>query len=408
MSEFRVDTITDKDGTGSPNFPNGLTLNGSVPVTNSPTWSETATAPSSLSTENRIISYNKGGSNIVINGNMMIHQRSSTTVSNISASGYYTADRWHTDENGTTMVFSQLVDTSDFPTNSEFRKSLKTTCTTAKSSLAVGDYLKIIQKFEGQNVQVLKKGTSVAESVTVSFWVKSNLIGTYICELDDIQNSRQVSKSYTINLADTWERKTLTFPSDTSGSITNDTSARFQLSFWLVAGATYTSGTLNNSAWASYTNGNRAVGQVNIASTLNNYLAITGIQMEIGTIANAYEYRSYSEELSLCQRYYSKFSSLSGNYVAFGSGVINSSTIAIIYMKYPIRMRGIPVLTQSNTGIIDSSTVYAVTSIGSVFYGDESLYANINVASGLTVGRGCVWLGNNNASAFIELTAELT
>ena len=305
MSEFRVDTITDKDGTGSPNFPNGLTLNGSVPVTNSPTWSETGTAPSSLATQNRIVAYNKGGSNIVINGNMNIHQRSGSLVSSISTSGYYTADRWHFEDSMDTAVYSQIVDTTDCPTNTEFRKSLKTNChPTAKTSLGVTDTVKILQKFEGQNVQVIKKGTTNAESVTVSFWVKSNLIGTYICELDDIQNSRQVSKSYTINVINTWEYKTLTFPADTTGTFTNDNSARFQIAFWLVAGGNFTSGTLNDSAWASYTSGNRAVGQVNFANANTNSFWITGIQMEIGTIANPYQYKSYSEELSLCQRYY--------------------------------------------------------------------------------------------------------
>lgn len=407
MSEFRVDTITDRAGTGRPNFPNGLNVAGNTILTNSPTWSETGTAPSSLATENRIIAYNKGGSNIVINGNMNIHQRSGSLVSSISASGYYTADRWYFDDNMDTALYSQIVDTTDFPTNTEFRKSLKTNCTTAKTSLGVNDTIKILQKFEGQNVQTLKKGTANAESVTVSFWVKSNLTGTYICELDDIQNSRQVSKSYTINSTNTWEYKTLTFPSDTTGSLTYDSSARLQVSFWLVAGASFTSGSLNSSAWASYTNSNRAVGQVNFANANTNSFWITGIQMEIGSIANPYEYKSYSEQLSLCQRYYSRFSSLSGNYVAFGSGVVWGSTTAGIYIKYPIRMRGIPVVAQSNTAIYDGST-QAVTSIGSSYYGDESAFLNINVSSGLTTGRGCILSGNNNNSAYIELIAELT
>lgn len=380
MSEFRVDTITDRVGTGSPNFPNGLTLSGVVPVTNTPTWSETGTAPSSLATENRIISYNRGGSNIIINGNMNIHQRSSTTVTSISASGYYTADRWHTDESGTTMVFSQLVDSSDFPTNSEFRKCLKTTCTTAKSSLDVGDFLKIVQKFEGQNVQVLKKGTSVAETITVSFWVKSSLIGTYICELDDIQNSRQVSKSYTISVANTWERKTLTFPSDSSGTISNDTNSRFQISFWLVAGANFTSGTLNDTSWASYTNGNRAVGQVNIASTLNNNWSITGVQMEIGSIANPFEYKSYSEQLSLCQRYYISYA-ISQDYTdAFNAG--------LIYRSYslPVPMRIAP-----NVSIV-SQFSYFSGGTGTNF--TPTFTSSINsvsvLGSSLTSGRGLV------------------
>jgi hypothetical protein len=410
MSEFRVDTITDRVGTGSPNFPNGLTLNGVVPVSNTPTWSETGTSASASATDSRIITrtYSLFPKNLIINGDMNIHQRSNTTVSSISTSGYYTADRWHTEVSmsATSGVFSQVVDTADPPPNTEFKKSLKVNCTTAKTSLAVGDIVKINHKFEGTNLQVLKKGTSNPEVVTISFWVRSNLNGTYIVELDDTQNSRQVSKSYVVSDTN-WQKISLTFPADNTGSLTNDSSSRFQIAFWLSAGATYTGGTLNNSAWASYTNGNRATWQANLASSTSNYWQVTGVQMELGTIANDFEYKSYSEQLSLCQRYYSKFSSLSGNYVAFGSGVCNTSTGAAIYVKYPVRMRGVPVPTQSNTAIYDGST-QAVTSIGTSYYGDESSFFNLNVASGLTTGRGCIWSGNNNASAFIELNAELT
>ena len=370
MSEFRVDTIKDKDGNGKPNFPNGLTLNGVDPVSNSPTWSETGTAPSSLATENRILAYNKGGKNIVINGNMNIHQRSGSLVPSISASGYYTADRWHFEDNMDTAVYSQIVDTTDFPTNTEFRKSLRTNCNpTAKTSLGVNDTIKILQKFEGQNVQILKKGTTNAESVTVSFWVKSNLTGTYICELDDIQNSRQVSRSYTITSANTWEYKTLTFPADTTGTLTNDNSARLQIAFWLVAGGNFTSGTLNSSAWASYTNGNRAVGQVNFANANTNSFWITGIQMEIGNIANPYEYRSYSEELILCQRYYF---STADSIVSAAKRIVNSygisSPIPISY-DFPVTMRATPSTLRVWGDVSDGSQIELTGTTVSTRYG---------------------------------------
>ena len=404
MSEFRVDTITDKDGTGSPNFPNGLTLNGSVPVTNSPTWSETGTAPSSLATQNRIVAYNKGGSNIIINGNINIHQRSGSLISSISTSGYYTADRWHFEDSMDTAVYSQIVDTTDFPTNTEFRKALKTNCTTAKTSLGVTDTIKILQKFEGQNVQVIKKGTTNAESVTVSFWVKSNLIGTYICELDDIQNSRQVSKSYTINVINTWEYKTLTFPADTTGTFTNDNSARFQIAFWLVAGGNFTSGTLNSSAWASYTSGNRAVGQVNFANANTNSFWITGIQMEIGTIANPYQYKSYSEELSLCQRYYQVFQKP----VARG-GASSSTAINRVGQSLQTIMRIAPNLSISGTiDVYDGNQLGTITSLSSTYTTTFSIEFDAPLASGtLTQYRPVMCYNGSNTGSLIA-TAELT
>jgi hypothetical protein len=393
MSEFRVDTITDRAGTGSPNFPNGLTLNGLVPVSNTPAWSETGTAPSALATENRIINYNRGGKNIIINGNMNVHQRSGTTVSSISTSGYYTADRWYTDAStaSTSAVFSQLVDATDFPVNSEFRKCLKTTCTTAKASLAVGDYVKVVQKIEGQNVQVLKKGTTAAETMTLSFWVESGVTGTYICELVDLQNSRQISKAYTISSSGVWEQKTINFPSDTTGTLTNDTSSRFEVSFWLAAGLTYTGGTLNNSSWASFTNANRAAGQVNLASATNNFWNLTGVQLEIGSIANPFEYKSYSEQLSLCQRYYISYA-ISQDYTdAFNAGVIYRS------YSLPVPMRIAP-----NISIVSQFTYFS-SATGTNF--TPTFTSSINSVSvlgtSLTNGRG---LTGGTFAANSELT----
>lgn len=385
MSEFRVDTITDKTGSGKPNFPNGLTLNGVDAVTNNPNWTESGTAPTALATQNRIDAYNKGGKNLLINGNMMIHQRSGTTVTGISTSTYNTADRWLTDAStaATSAVFSQLVDTTDFPSSTEFVKSLRTTCTTAKTSLAANDYVKIVQKIEGQNLQVLKKGTANAESITVSFWVKSNLTGVFICELDDIQNSRQISKTYTINSANTWEFETITFPGDTSGTLTNDNAARFQISFWVVAGDTYTNGTnLNSTAWASYDNGKRAFGMINnlaSAANTNNFL-ITGIQMEIGTIRNPYEYKSYSEQLLLCQRYYWSFNGASLSDQAYARSPYVSSppnSSASVEMYFPTTMRIAPIVSGTPiAGSINRQTSttnmvvfqWATTSGATVYY----------------------------------------
>jgi hypothetical protein len=111
--------------------------------------------------------------------------------------------------------------------------------------------------------------------------------------------------------------------------------------------------------------------------------------------------------LALCQRYYAKFSSLSGVYVGFGSGVSTATTSAAIVVKYPVRMRAAPTLSQSNAGLYDGGSIPAVTSVSGSYYGDESVFANITVASGLTLGRGCILCGANNASAYIDLSAEL-
>jgi hypothetical protein len=239
--------------------------------------------------------------NLIINGAMQIAQRN-TSVTGITINGYYTADRWRI-QLTSAGTWTMNVESSG-PANTEFRSSANLVCTTADSSLAAGDLFNFQQRFEGQNVQGIKKGTSAAESLTVSFYVKSSNTGTYICEFFDNDNSRQISKSYTIDAANTWEKKTITIPPDTTGQFENDNDLSFQLSFFLAAGTNFTSGTLNSSAWASATTANRVVGQLNLANASGNYWAVTGIQLETGTVATPFEMRNIGQELALCQRYF--------------------------------------------------------------------------------------------------------
>jgi hypothetical protein len=239
--------------------------------------------------------------NLIINGAMQIAQRN-TSVTGITTGGYYTADRWQLAPSSA-GTWTMNVDSSG-PTNTEFRNSANLICTTADSSLSANDLMVFNQRIEGQNLQSIKKGTSAAESLTVSFWVKSSNTGTYICEFVDNDNTRQISKSYTIDAANTWEKKTITVPPDTTGQLDNDNVQSFQLLFWLASGTTYSSGTLNSSAWASTTNANRAVGQLNLANASGNYWAVTGVQLETGTVATPFEMRSPAQELALCYRYF--------------------------------------------------------------------------------------------------------
>jgi hypothetical protein len=263
-----------------------------------------------------------GFRNLLINGAMQVHQRGTSTAS-ITTSGYFTADRWqHGVE--TMGTWTSSVE-NDAPTGSGFRKSLKVLCTTADVSPAAGDNVAIQQQFEGQNLQMLRKGTSSAQQVTVSFWVKSNVTGTYICELFDFDNTRQASRSYTVSASATWEKKTITFPADTSGALDNDNASSLMVKFWLGAGSTFTSGTLNT-LWASNTSANRAVGQVNLAATTNNYWQVTGVQLEANSVATDFEHRPIGVELALCQRYYEKSYNLTTNPgTATSVGVVTSS-----------------------------------------------------------------------------------
>ena len=238
--------------------------------------------------------------NIIINGDMSIAQRS-TSVSSITSSGYHALDRYRLGISSLgTWTQSQ---STDVPSGQGFGYSLKMDCTTADASPSSTDRLTITQKLEGQNLQYLKKGTSFAESLTLSFWVKSNKTGIYIFEIRDIDNNRTINKSYTINSSDTWEKKTITLDGDTTGTLDNDNAESLRLNFWLGAGTSYSSGTLQTS-WGSRVDANRAVGQVNLADSTSNEFYITGVQLEAGTTASDFEFLPHDVNLRRCQRYY--------------------------------------------------------------------------------------------------------
>ena len=238
--------------------------------------------------------------NIIINGDMSIAQRATSTAS-ITTSGYRTVDRFTIDM--TTLGTWTISQDTDVPTGQGFATSLKLDNTTADGSPGSNDALQIVQKFEGQNLQHLKKGTASAESLTLSFWIKATKTGTNIVELYDLDNGRQISQSYTVDSTDTWEQKEITFAGDTTGAFGNDNAASLQLDFFFGAGSNYTSGTLNTS-WASGTTANRAVGQVNHADSTSNNIWITGIQLEIGTTASDFEFLPHDVNFRRCLRYF--------------------------------------------------------------------------------------------------------
>ena len=248
-----------------------------------------------------------GRRNILINGAMQVAQRGTSFTSIGGTAGVYSLDRMRY---GFTMNSGRLTITQSTDTPNGFANSLKVDITTAESSLNSASGAALSQFLEGQDVQQFKKGTSDAEQYTLSFHVKSNITGTYIVELFDNDNTRQVSKSYTIDSANTWEKKTITFPADTTGAFDDDNDKSLFVQ-WFLASGTNTAGssaTLNTS-WASSTDANRAVGQANLFSSTDNEWYITGMQLEVGSSATPFEHRSPAEEQQLCFRYTRKFTS---------------------------------------------------------------------------------------------------
>jgi hypothetical protein len=174
--------------------------------------------------------------NIIINGDMSIAQRG-TSATGVTSNSYNTCDRWNTIP--INLGTWTLTQSTDVPTGQGFASSFKLDCTTADASPSASDFFLLRQKIEGQNLQYLKKGTANAQSLTMSFWVKSNKTGTYIAELLDDDNTRQISAAYTVNLSDTWEKKIITFPGDTTGAFDNDNGNSLAAQFWLGAGSDF-------------------------------------------------------------------------------------------------------------------------------------------------------------------------
>ena len=253
---------------------------------------------STLATQNSL-----GVRNLIINGDMRIAQRGTSVSGITSGTTYHTVDRWNTSWVNPSSTWTHSQDT-DVPIGQGFANSFKILCTTS-SAVGTNERLMIGTRFEGQMLQHLKKGTANAESLTLSFWVKSNKTGTYIANLFDIDNTRYISKAYTINTANTWEKKTLTFDGDTTGALDNDNAQSFILWFGLAVGTFETSGTLQTS-WGSNVATDKFVGQVNLGDTVSNYINITGVQLEVGTEATPFEHRPYDMELRRCKRYYEK------------------------------------------------------------------------------------------------------
>ena len=348
--------------------------------------------------------------NIIINGDMSQAQRT-TSASSLTSSGYHALDRFNNGINSQgTWTISQ--DTT-VPTGQGFAKSLKYDCTTADGSPASGDYVWLEQKIEGQNLQYLKKGTSSAESVTISFWVYATKTGTNILELLDKDNTRHICQSYTISSSDTWEKKEITFAGDTTGAFNNDNAESASLLFWLGAGSNYTSGSLATS-WASFSGAaaNRAVGQVNHADSTSNNFYITGIQMESGTAASDFEFLPVDVNINRCQRYFERTTAVgaSDNYVNFASGVVQNSSYCTYCFLWKTKKRANPTMssTAASTFLNENGASYpAGSSISFSQINKTSSQCDLNSSSGITLGRGCLMKSNGTNDAYIDASSEL-
>lgn len=295
-----------------------------------------------------------GRKNIVINGAMTVCQRATSVSSlgDVSNSGYHVQDRFE-------MVFSTsgrftLSQDSDAPAG--FSSAMKLDCTTADTSIAADEFGIISYQIEGQDLQHLHKGTSSAKELTLSFYAKANASKTYVVEMRDYDNSRIMCKTFTVGTS--YSRIELTFPADTTGELDNDNARSFAINIFIHAGSNYTSGTLGTS-WAASVTANRAAGVESFFSSTDNTFFITGVQLEVGSVATEFEHQKYCDVYRDCQRYYYK----SGDNAASGNewfpGVATNANRGYYYalalesvidraypaLQWPVQMRAAPSVT---------------------------------------------------------------
>ena len=285
------------------------------------------------------------GRNVIINGACIIAQRPTSKSGITSSNACQTTDRWKlvkSSGSGTTT----MSQSTDAPTDNGFGFSTKYAITTAATSLSGGNYFIHTQRLMGEDLQRFCKGTSGAKKFTLSFFVKTNKTGVYNVELHDQDNQRHCVQSYTV--ADSnWNKYTLSFPADTSGAFDNDVNASLDVNFWIAADLSSFGQGTRATTWASFSQQNRAVGNVNIADSTSNEWYCTGVQLEVDStgdgIATDFEHVTKSQELMVCQRYYYPWMP-AGEFVAnIGIGAYTGSGNQFeLSIRHPVRMRSTP------------------------------------------------------------------
>ena len=347
-----------------------------------------------------------GRRNIVINGEMKVAQRSTSEAGLGGTGTEFVLDRWALIANTGASVTAgrvTMAQVADGPAG--FANCLKLTTTTADTSIAAGEVLIITQRFEGQDLQQLQKGTATAKQVTVSFYVKGNASATYTCELFDRDNNRTIGQAFAVTTA--WNRIELTFPGDTTNPFDDDNARSLDIQIFLHGGTTFSGGTFVNNTWADQANNTRmAESHTSILDSTDRTFFITGIQMEIGDTATPFEHRTYGTELALCQRYYQHYGAHANTML--GSGNTNNATTVHRWgFELPVVMRAAPTGALSGTcGLWNGGTIGANATLGASYCKPEMIQYDMTCDSALTntLGlRAALFLNTGTFTASAEL-----
>jgi hypothetical protein len=348
-----------------------------------------------------------GMRNRIINGDMRIDQRNAGASVTLGG-GTYTVDRF-IGYNNTDGVFT-VQQVTDVPTASGFTKSLKFTVGTVDSSLSATQYAIIRQRVEGYNVADLGWGAAGAKSITLSFWAKSTVTGTFACAILNSAADRSFLSTYVINSANTWEYKTITIPGDTSGTWVIDNGIGIQVDWNLGVGSTYSNATSGSWLTGLYL-GLTGAASTTFVGNSGATFQITGVQLEKGSAASAFEQLHYGHILALCQRYYYKQSGAS-NYIRLGTGFVGAGSTTTLYamVNFPVTMRAKPTSVDwvASLGVWNGGGIASVSNV-TLESGSESTTTAVAIATstGLTAQQPYQLIGNASSTAALAFNAEL-
>ena len=342
--------------------------------------------------------------NLIINGSMQVSQRTTSTTAATSG-GAYGLDRWEAFASGG-GAYTQEQSTT-VPDNT-FKNSAKLTVTTADSSIAAADYYAFNYNIEGNDIIRTGYGTSDAVSMTLSFWARSSVGGKYSVTVYNHNGSRGYLNTFDL-VADTWKHVTISFAGDTGGTWNKDNSKGLVIRFDL-GGGSNGNGTANQWTTSGSFAANHTSDSVKWISTNAATFYLTGVQFEVGSVATAFEHRSFGDELARCQRYY--YMIADGNSKSIVSGAIYATNNFYSVFTFPVVMRAAPTLdSSSGSNYFDLLSDGVSDNFNAVLLGNSSTTAaelrahSSEGLSGATAGHAA-WMRTNNSAAHIALTAE--
>ena len=342
------------------------------------------------------------GKNLIQNGAMTLSQRGTAA----GADNHFSLDRWYwTQSSGDVCTKSQ--DTSVVPAGSGFKFSHKTDVTTAGGGPGAADFNITEQRIEAQNLQHLLYGVAGAKTLVASFWFRSPKSGTHCVALYQPDATRSYVREFTVAVADTYEYFTMTFPGDTGGTITNDTGAGLHLVFPMNVGSNFQVAANQWAAGQDYATTN----QQNLLDNTANNIYITGVQLEIGSVATDFEHEPISATLAKCKRYYERhtFDSVSGQQIAVAR--IQTAASTILGFKFDVEKRVDPTFTFTAAATFslqyNGTTSSALAAISADHITTTQCRIVPGLSSGLTADEAAMWQRDGTDATYMEISADL-